>query len=269
MKRSLLLLVASLAFSALLHAAPTTEVITLNHGLAEGMIPAVQPMLRDDERVSAYGNQLIIRAEPHRIAEIRQMLGQLDRQPVRLRISVANTASSNTTQQGYAISGGVRTGPVDIVTGDSNTSNQTRIIRRETRGSNDAVRQITANEGYPVLIQQGQSVPITSTTTNVYGQVMEQTQYRDVTQGFYATVRLNGDFANITLSSNNDRVNASDSRLIDVQRSDTVLTARLGEWVSVGGIDDGSTGEDRGIGRRTRTRSADQNSIRLMVERLD
>lgn len=269
MKRSLSLLAASMAFSALLQAAPTTEVITLNHGLAEGMIPAVQPMLREDERVSAYGNQLIIRAEPARIAEIRQMLGELDRQPVRLRISVANTAASNSTQQGYAIDGRIRTGPVDIVTGDRTGSNQTRIIRRETRGSNDAVRQITANEGYPVLIQQGQSIPVTSTTTNVYGQVMEQTQYRDVTQGFYATVRLNGDFANITLSSNNDRVNASDSRLIDVQRSDTVLTTRLGEWVSVGGIDDATTREDQGIGRRTRTRSADQNTIQLMVERLD
>lgn len=269
MKRSLLLIVASTLISTLLHAAPTTEVITLNYGLAEGMIPAVQPMLRDDERVSAYGNQLIIRAEPERIAEIRQMLGKLDRQPVKLRISVANTSASNATRQGYSIDGRISTGPVDIVTGDRSTSNQTRIIRRETRGSNDAVRQITASEGYPVLIQQGQSVPITSTTTNAYGQVMEQTQYRDVTQGFYATVRLNGDFANITLSSNNDRVNASDSRLIDVQRSDTVLTARLGEWVSVGGIDDTATGEDRGLGRRTRTSSAERTSLRLMVERLD
>ena len=86
--------------------------------------------------------------------------------------------------------------------------------------------------------------------------------------GFYATVRLNGDLATITLSANNDRLHPASKDVIDVQRTDTVVTARLGEWVTVGGVDDAESRQDRGLGRRTTTRSAQQQSIRLMVERL-
>src|SRR5690606_4065912 len=140
-------------------------------------------------------NQLIIRAEPERLQEIRALLSDLDRRPTRLRISVANADTGAASEQGYQIDGRIRTGTGtgDIVVGQPRGGNQARIIRRETSHADDGVRVIVANEGYPVLIQTGQSIPLTTTTTSIYGQVMQQTEYHDVTSGFYATVRLNGD----------------------------------------------------------------------------
>jgi hypothetical protein len=262
----------SLAFALLMtapvHAAPQTEIFTLGYSMADSMIPAIKPMLREDERVSAYGNQLIVRAEPERIEEIRALLVDLDRQPAQLRISVANSGSTTSSGSGFEINSRIETAAGDIVVGDPNGSNQTRIIRRETRGQNDGMRRITASEGYPVLIQSGQSVPLTTTTTDVYGRVIEQTQYRNVTQGFYATVRLNGNQATITLSANNDRLNRNDNRIIDVQQADTVVTGLVGEWITIGGLGDTERNNDRDIGRRFATRSQNEGSIRLMVERL-
>src|SRR5690606_12138135 len=142
-----------------------------------------------------------------------------------------------------------------------------RVIRRETRGATDGVRVLVASEGYPVLIQTGQSIPVTTSSTNVYGQVMRQTQYHDVTSGFYATVRLQGDHATITLSANNDQLSSAGHEVIDVQRTNTVVTAPLGEWVTIGGLDDFDDSRSSDIGWRTTTRSAQQQSIRLMVER--
>lgn len=255
--------------SASLSAAPTTEVISLNHGLAEDIIPAVQPLLDADERVSAYGNQLIIRAEPQRIEQIRGVLADLDRQPGKLRISVSNDGSSVSDQSGYQIDGRIGTGAGDIVVGHPGRHNQARVIRRETRGAQDGVHVITANEGYPVLIQTGQSVPLTTTSTNSYGQVVQQTDYRDVTSGFYATVRVNGDIATINISANNDRMRQRGNQVIEVQRTDTVVTARLGEWVTIGALDDGADNQSSDLGRRTTTRSSEQRSVRVKVERLD
>ena len=252
-----------------LTAAPRTEVIPLNYGLAENLLPAIQPLLRPDERASAYGNQLIIRAEPERLQEIRVLLDDLDRRPARLRISVANAGSSSGSQRGYRVDGRLRTGAGDLEIGHPGRGNQARIIRRETTGSDDGVRTIMANEGYPVLIQSGQSIPLESTTSTIHGQVMQQTQYHDVTSGFYATVRLNGDRATITLSTNHDRTRAAGNDVIDVQRTDTVVTAPLGEWVTIGGVDDLASGQSRDIGRRITTGSTMQQSIRVMVERLD
>lgn len=250
-------------------AAPTTEVIPLDYGMAEDVLPAVQPLLREDERASAYGNQLIIRAEPERLQEIRALLADLDRRPAQLRISVANSGTSTGSQSGYRVDGRIQTGVGDVVVGQPRGGNQARIIRRETTGANDGVRTILANEGYPVLIQTGQSIPLTTSSTNVYGQTLRQTQYHDVTSGFYATVRLHGDRATITLSANNDHLSAAGRDVIDVQRTDTVVTARLGEWVTVGGVDDFDDHQNRDLGRRITTRSAQQQSIRLMVERAD
>src|SRR5690606_29371168 len=171
-----------MAFNAShLNAAPITDVIPLDYGMAEDMLPAIQPLLRHDERASAYGNQLIIRAEPERLQEIRALLTDLDRRPAQLRISVANAGSNIGSQSGYRVDGRIQTGVGDVVVGQPRAGNQARIIRRETAGANDGVRVIVANEGYPVLIQTGQSIPLTTSTTNVYGQVMRQTQYHDVT----------------------------------------------------------------------------------------
>ncbi|SDS27262.1 hypothetical protein SAMN05216421_1219 [Halopseudomonas xinjiangensis] len=260
---------AAWLFASGLQAAPTTEVISLNHTLAESLLPAIEPILSEDERISAYGNQLILRAEPNRITTIREAISTLDQQPSRLRISVANTEAIDQTQRGYQVNGRIAGGGVEVTTGDSRNGNQTRIIRRETRGATDGVRQITANEGYPVMIQRGSSVPVTTTTSNAYGQVLQQTEYRDVAEGFYATVRINGNLATIYLNANNDRVNRSDNRIIDIQRADTVVTAPLGEWVTVAGIDDSESINDTGIGKRISTRGTNQSSLRLKVERLD
>lgn len=120
-----------------------------------------------------------------------------------------------------------------------------------------------------MLIQTGQSIPLTTTTTSIYGQVMQQTEYHDVTSGFYATVRLNGDTATINLSSNHDRQSTAGRGVVDVQRTDTVVSARLGEWVTIGGVDDLESSQRRDVGRRITTRNTAQQSIRLMVERLD
>lgn len=250
-------------------AAPTTEVIPLSYGLAESLVPVVQPMLQDDERISAYGNQLVIRAEPERIADIRTLIADLDRQPARLRISVASSQNAMNQSRGHRIDGQISSGSGSLVIGNPDERTRARIVRRETRGAADGVRQITANEGYPVLIQSGHSVPVSTQTTDAYGRVIEQTQYRDVTQGFYATVRLNGDMATIILNTNDDHINRADSRRIDVRHLDTQITTRLGEWVTVGALGDTETAESRDIGRRTTTRQEDSGSIRLMIERLD
>lgn len=250
-------------------AAPTTEIIPLSHGTAEHMLPAIQPLLRNDERASAYGNQLIIRAEPERLQEIRALLTDLDRRPAQLRISVATLATHTGSQSGYQVDGRIRSGAGDVVIGQPRGANRAGVTRRETSAANDGVRVLVASEGYPVLIQTGQSIPLDTYSTNVYGQVMRQTQYHDVTAGFYATVRLSGDLATITLSANNNRLSSSAPGVLDVQRTDTVVNARLGEWVTIGGMDDHDNSQDRDIGRRTTTRSAQQQSVRLMVERAD
>ncbi|WVM93110.1 secretin N-terminal domain-containing protein [Halopseudomonas pachastrellae] len=89
----------TLSIATLMANAATTEVVPLGYNMAENIIPAIQPMLQSNRRVSAYGNQLLIRAEPQRIDEIKALVAQLDTQPSRLMISVANSGSSSGQQR--------------------------------------------------------------------------------------------------------------------------------------------------------------------------
>lgn len=264
-----LFLACALIVTGATSAAPITEIVPLHHGLAETLVPAVQPMLSPTERVSAYGTQLIIRAEPERIAEIRTLIHELDKKPSRLRISVANSGGTTDAANGYRVDGRIGDRSGEVVIGDPRSGNRARIIHRETRRDNDGVRQLTASEGYPVFIQSGQSVPITTRSQDEYGRVIDHTQYQDVTQGFYATVRVNGEIATIRLSSNNDQISPDDDQRIDVRHISTQVSARLGEWVTIGSVSDIATGSNRDLGRRTTTRRQDSGTIRLMVERLD
>jgi len=264
-----LLALASLLVSMSLHAA--TEVIPLNFRMAQDMLPIAQSVVGDQGKVNAYGNQLIVNAPTAVITELREVLSQLDSEPKRLLISVDTQDSAASTDSGYRIDGSVIIGDTEVRTGRGETGgrDQVRIIRRNTNSQGNGIQQVQTTEGYPALIQVGQSVPLTTNATDEYGRFYQQTQYRNVTRGFYATATVHGDLVQITISSQQDRMSTSRADVIDIQETDTRVSGRLGEWISVGGIDESAISNQSGILRRYSTQGHQDLSLRLKVDRLE
>ena len=258
-----------LGFSLSLQAA--TEVIPLNYRTAEDVLPVVQSVLGHEGRVSPYGNQLIVNAEPAKIQEIRQLLEQLDTQPRRLLITVDTNEASSGDDRGYRVDGSASVGGVEIEAGQGERHGRdgVRIINRSTDSRSGGTQQVQATEGYPALIQVGQSVPLTNYSRDAYGQVYQNTQYRNVTRGFYVTASLTGQVVHVSISSNNDRLSQSQPGAIDIQSTDTRVSGRLGEWISLGGVNEQSQGEQRDILQHRSTQGRDDMSLRLKVETLD
>ncbi len=102
-----------------------------------------------------------------------------------------------------------------------------------------------------------------------YGQVYQDTQYRDLMRGFYATANVVGDQVQVTISAKNDRLSPDHSRELQLQNTDTRVSGRVGEWITLGGIDESASSSDHGIARRYSTDSAQDYSLRLKVEVLD
>lgn len=248
-----------------------TELIPLGYRSADEVLPVVQSVLDGQGKVSAYGNQLVINAEPEKIEEIRDLLKQLDTAPRRLLISVDTSENGYQDSSGYSVNGSASAGDVEVIAGrgEVHGRDQVRIIRRSTDSRSGGTQQIQATEGYPALIQVGQSVPLTNTSVGPYGQVYQNTQYRNVTQGFYVTASLTGDTVHVSISSNNDRVNQSRPEVIDVQSTDTRVSGRLGEWIPLGGVSEQSQGDDRDFLRRHTTQGSNDMHMRIKVEALD
>ena len=224
-----------------------TEIVPLNYRTSADMLPMAQDFIGKDGQVSAYGNQLIIKAEPDKIQELKALITQLDTVPKRLLITV-DTNENN--QQN---------------TGDQ----QTRIINYSTASRDGGIQQIQASEGAPALIQVGQSVPITSSQSNSYGDYSSQTQYRNVTQGFYVTASVTGDIVHLAISTNRDRMSQERPDVVNVQSTDTTVSGRLGEWITLAGVNRQTQADKQGLTRSYSTQGRDDMTLRVKVDALD
>ncbi len=224
-----------------------TAVVPLNHRTSADLLPVAQQFIGKDGTVSAYGNQLIVNASQEKIAELNALIGQLDTAPKRLLITV------DTSQQNQQDSG----------------DPQSRIINYSTESREGGTQQIQASEGVPALIQTGQSVRLTSTQTDGYGRLLSQTEYRNVTQGFYVTASLTGDTVHLAISTNRDRMSLERPDVVNVQSTDTTVSGRVGEWITLAGINHQTQADKQRMTRSYATQGREDMTLRVKVETLD
>ncbi|WP_449431974.1 secretin N-terminal domain-containing protein [Pseudomonas putida] len=235
-----LLLALSLAAQA------ATEVLPLQHRSSADLLPTAQSFLGKEGSVSAFENKLIVNASPERIDSLRSLLQQLDTAPKRLLISVDNNDSNFQENHGNA-----------------------RIIHYATANRAGGMQQIQASEGQAALIQVGQSIPFTSTSTDGYGRIQSNTEYRNVTQGFYATANLSGDTVRLQISSNNDSISHERADVVKVQSTDTTVTGKLGEWMTLAGFNQQSQADQSTSSLSYSTQRGENMTLRVKVDLLD
>lgn len=263
-----LLALACLALSLVAQAA--TEVLSLHYRSAEEILPLAQSVLGNAGRVRAYGNQLIVSAEPEQIAELQDVLQRLDTPPRRLLITVANVADSDASSGDYGVDGSIGTGNVWIIGGRSAhyAQNDIHVTRSSTHGSGNSLQQVQATEGYPALIHSGQSVPLTSYEVDAYGYPVQRREYRDIGQGFQVIAHLHGDQVQLDIRSQQERLDER-SGSIAVQGADTRVSGRLGEWIELGGVSESRAENRSGLLSQRAASSRQTQGLRLKVELLE
>ncbi|MBC3423847.1 secretin N-terminal domain-containing protein [Pseudomonas sp. RW3S2] len=239
-------LVTALLLAASLTAQAATEVVPLQHRSSAELLPTAQSFLGKDGTVSAFENKLIVNASPERIDDLRALLQQLDTAPKRLLISVDNNDSNYQVNRGNA-----------------------RVIQYGTSNREGGLQQIQASEGQPALIQIGQSIPITSTSTDGYGRIQSDTQYRNVTQGFYVTPSVSGETVRLQISTNNDRMSQERQDVVKVQSTDTTISGKLGEWITLAGYNQQSQAENSPSALTYSTQRGENMTLRVKVDLLD
>ncbi len=239
-------LITSLLMAASFTTQAATEVLPLQHRSSAELLPTAQSFLGRDGTVSAFENKLIVNASPERIDDLRSLLQQLDTAPKRLLISVDNTDHNFQDNHGNA-----------------------RIIQYGTANREGGMQQIQASEGKAALIQIGQSIPVTSTSTDGYGGFQSNTEYRNVTQGFYVTPSVSGDTVRLQISTNNDRISQERADVVKVQSTDTTVTGKLGEWITLAGFNQDSQSERNPSTLTYSTQRGENMTLRVKVDLLD
>lgn len=229
------------------------QVYTLQYQFAESLLPPLEDILLSGESINAYNNELVVDASSASQQKIEQLLQTLDKPLRSILISVRNNNFGTGSSDNTSVSGGIRTGEVYLGTGgpvirsigqknnDGGVVIQSNGMRiqsnHETRQTSTQQEQkVRAIEGSPSWISTGQSIPYR--TTDQWGNTT--TEYRNADRGFYATARIIGDRVQLNISTNNDKLSENPRKrrhgVIDTQQLQTSASGRVGEWISLGGI---------------------------------
>jgi len=258
------------------------EVIDLKYRSAEQIVPMLKPLLAPGGTISAMQNRLIVRTTPENLAELRKVLDAVDSVPKRLVISVRQEAAGTGVASEAEVSGSIGTGGARVTVPRSRSkqggSVEVRkgddVVRARAQSSQSAatdrgVQTVQVLEGNEALIRIGQSVPVRSRSviqTPQGAQISESVEYRDADTGFRVRPRVNGDRVTLEISTRRDQVDDPRKQTIDLQRVDTVVSGRLGEWMEIGGIDQSRVQTDSGTLSR---RSADVTDNRKVFVKVD
>jgi type II secretory pathway component GspD/PulD (secretin) len=229
------------------------EVIALRHRTAEQVLPALRPLLEPGATLSGQANQLIVRASPANLADIRAALESIDRPLRRLQISVRFDDAFAERTRGFEAGGtiGNRGSRVEIQGRDASSRVDERVDQR-----------LLVLEGSVARIQTGVSRPVQSrqyirTPGGVVSQ--EVVVVQDLTTGFEVVPRLAGSQVLLDIAPQRENVEGS-------RRTATTISTRLGEWTEIGAITASTVRDDRGIASASRSSGAESRRIWVKVE---
>jgi type II secretory pathway component GspD/PulD (secretin) len=261
------------------------EVITLGYRSAEEVIPLLRPLLAPGGALTGTSNQLIVRTTPSNLAELKKVLAVMDSKPKQLMVSVRQAGAADSSRSSASLSGNVSAGNAQVTVapppgaqrnpGVAVQSGSTQIEARGISGSATQEAGVTQTlrvlEGNSAFIRTGQTVPITGTQerrTPAGAPISQNTEFVEAASGFYVTPRVNGDRVTLEISTERDRVRNPNTGVVDLQRVNTVVSGRLGEWIEIG----------RSSSEAARTRSdplasassgaRDQRSVMLKVDEI-
>jgi hypothetical protein len=203
----LLALLAVLLLAAPLQAAGELRVIELQHRPAEGLLTVLRPLIEDGEALTGSGYRLVLSAPPRRQAALAEVIARLDRPPRTLLVHVRHTRSRLGAPPGG---------------------------RRHATHGMDEDHRVRVLEGEPALIETGEAIPLPQLGLTPHG-VVEGIVYEPVTRGFWVLARVSGERVTVKISDRREALVHGPGGPIGSEALVTTATARLGEWVELGG----------------------------------
>ena len=263
------------------------EIITLKHRSTEEVLPLIRPLLDPDDVANGMNGQLILRTSPRNLAQIKQLLDSIDTAPRRLRISVMQNVDRATVARMNEVSGTLGAGSarrisvpgrsdqagLDVRLQQGGDKLHARLDSGDTLTQDHKTQQLQVIEGGRAFVRVGVNVPVPQQLViqRPWGtEVIDQTQYQEVSSGFYVSPRLQGDTATLDISTQNDSIATTPGLYSsqNVQHVASTLSGRLGEWMELGGMSQTQSGREATLTSRNNSQVDEQHNVFIKVEAL-
>lgn len=257
---------------AALIAAPQNrlEIIGLKHRLPIEISPIIKPLLSPEDTLSTSGNYLMLRTNERTLEEVKGLLKDLDRPLKNLVITVRRRGRETKVSSGYAVAGQARIGDNDRVH-SSRKDVSTSVQARDKTYTNQAdySYRLRVIEGQHAFIQTGRLSPYPRATTFVqpYGFTRwGGFDFRDLTSGFDVVPYLNGDAVTLHIRPLRRVLSPGGNGDIEFERAKTVVSGRLGEWLTLGVKSQATTQSAVGVIYRTARDGLGDSLIEIRVD---
>lgn len=260
------LLLCSLAAAV---GAQSLEVIDLKHRRAEELIPVLQPLLEPGGALTGQDYKLFVRASAANVAQLRQALAQLDRQPRQLFVSVRRSTQQEIEREGASVAGTVRSGDAAVAVNEPPRSSSGVTVRAtddSTTDRNVGVASVQVLEGNAAFISSGTSVPIVTAMAAGGGRrpwAAAASSYRNIGSGFVVTPRIANTDVVLEIEQQDEQLASGNIR---TQSLSTQVRGPIGAWIALGDIRESSRSTRSGTLSREYATRADQRSIWVKVE---
>ena len=274
-----LFLIVSLLASTSLAGQRKLEIIPLKNRLVEEVIPTIRSVLGSRGTVSGMQGQLIIRAHPQALKEVKQVLRQLDSALRNLRITVKQGRKLRLHEQERSISGKLpigkdgrviigspESGELIFENGAGEEEIEVRLLDKLRKSNETDTQVVVTLEGRPALIHVTQSIPVSGTRIIRSGNTLtevETTRFQDARTGLVVLPRLKGDQVILEISPQKSDLNG---QRINTFGINTVVRGQIGEWMELGGLSQNRQSSGRGIGNRTATQNKGTRKVFIKVD---
>ncbi|MGH8487172.1 MAG: secretin N-terminal domain-containing protein, partial [Pseudomonas sp.] len=87
--------------------------------------------------------------------------------------------------------------------------------------------------------------------------------------GFYVTANVIGESVSLSISTNNDRMSQERPDVVKVQSTDTKVSGKLGEWITLAGVNQQSQSDRSATTLSYSTQRGENMTLRVKVDALD
>lgn len=234
-------------------AATAMEVIQLSYRPAKEIIPMLRPLLDPASKISGMNYQLIVRAHPDQIKQIRNLLKTLDKRPQSLMISVVQDIATQNKIRSMAAGanvslgkhGSIKIGETPPITrhgatlglGNSDSNATLAYLHQDKSITDNSMQKVRVLEGGQAYIRVANSRPIRQRVRTRQGWRFTEHEYTTMQQastGFYVIPRISDQEVILEITPHKQRFDRGSSASMDSQEVSTIVRGRLGQWLDIG-----------------------------------
>jgi len=263
------------------YGADALHIIELKHRPATEIAPALTPLLRPDEALSATDYRLIVRMTDARLKEFEPLVRQLDVARRQLTVTVRHTTTVASDRSRHEVRGDIEVGKHGRITVPGQSRENSGIVvgrrdgieyraeNRDTDNRSEQTQTLRVQDGASAYIRAGQSIPHVQRILALSGGrpvLLEGIALQNVTTGFEVRPLVRGENVQLEITPRLATVADPKRGLVNFQELRTIIDARLGEWIDLGQILGTRSEINQAILESQATQNAERRTILLKVE---